>query len=40
MVSWSWESEISLPTGTPMIAGAMQNDQSAIFLILTAHILN
>ena len=39
-VSWSWNGSVSLEFGKPTIAGAMQDDENAIFLILTAHILN
>jgi len=39
-VSWSWNGTVSLETGKPTIAGAMQDEENAIFFILTAHILN
>jgi hypothetical protein len=39
-VSWSWNGAISLEVGQPRIAGAMQDEEDAIFFILTAHILD
>ena len=39
-VSWSWNGSVSLQFGQPTIAGAMQDEEDAIFFILTAHILD
>ena len=39
-VSWSWNGTVSLGFGQPTIAGAMQDEENAIFFILTAHILD
>jgi len=39
-VSWSWNGSVSLEFGQPTIAGAMQDEEDAIFFILTAHILD
>jgi len=39
-VSWSWNGSVSLELGQPTIAGAMQDEEDAIFFILTAHILD
>jgi hypothetical protein len=39
-VSWSWSSEASLDAGKPRIVGGTQDKETAIFLILTAHILD
>jgi hypothetical protein len=39
-VSWSWNGSISLEFGKPTIAGGMQDEENAIFLVLTAHILD
>ena len=39
-VSWSWEGPVSMNVGEPAVVGAAQNEDSAVFLILTAHIAN
>ncbi|MBN2130157.1 MAG: hypothetical protein JW741_11705 [Sedimentisphaerales bacterium] len=39
-VSWSWNGTVSLESGQPRIAGAMQDEEDATFFILTAHILD
>jgi len=39
-VSWSWNGSVSLQAGTPAIVGATQDQDGAIFLVLTAHIQN
>jgi len=39
-VSWSWNGTVSLKFGKPTIAGAVQDEENAIFFVLTAHILD
>lgn len=39
-VSWSWDGVVSLEAGEPRIVGAAQDEKTAIFFILTAHILD
>jgi hypothetical protein len=39
-VSWSWEGTVSLATGEPSIVGAAQDRDNAVFLVLTAHIMD
>ncbi len=39
-VSWSWEGMVSVTAGEPAIVGASQDQNNAVFLILTAHIAN
>jgi hypothetical protein len=39
-VSWSWNSEVSLQIGKPRIVGGTQDGETAVFLILTAHVLD
>ena len=39
-VSWSWNGPVSVNVGEPAIVGAAQDEGSAVFLILTAHIAN
>jgi hypothetical protein len=39
-ISWSWSSQVSLDAGKPRIVGGTQDEDAAIFLILTAHILD
>lgn len=36
--SWSWNGSASLTAGVPAVVGATQNEEGAIFLILTAHV--
>ncbi len=38
--SWDWQGSILLTPGEPAIAAADQNDQRAIFVLLTAHVRN
>jgi hypothetical protein len=38
-VSWSWDGVTSLNVGQPRIVGATQDAESAIFFVLTAHVL-
>ena len=38
-VSWSWNGDIALEAGQPRIIGATQDEKTAIFFVLTAHIL-
>jgi hypothetical protein len=38
-VSWSWNGSVSVTAGKPLIVGATQDEDSAVFLILTAHII-
>jgi len=39
IVSWSWDGDVSLKVGQPRIVGATQDEKTAIFFVLTAHIL-
>lgn len=39
-VSWSWNGSVSVTAGKPLIVGATQDEDSVIFLILTAHIVS
>ena len=38
-VRWSWDGNVSLNVGRPRIVGATQDEKTAIFFVLTAHIL-
>jgi len=35
--SWSWSGDVSLEAGRPVIAGATQEEDSVVFLVLVAH---
>lgn len=39
-VSWSWEGTVSLDVGRPRIVGATQDQEAAVFFVLTAHLLD
>ena len=39
-VRWSWDGDSSLNVGAPRIVGATQDAKTAIFFVLTAHILD
>jgi hypothetical protein len=39
-ISWSWNGPASVTAGAPTIVGATQGESSAVFLILTAHIMD
>lgn len=36
---WSWSGEVTVEPGKPIIAGAVQENDSAVFLILVAHLV-
>ncbi len=39
-ISWSWQGTVTLSVGQPRIVGATQDDEAAVFFVLTAHLLD